>query len=126
MQLEEVRRKSNLRENKRSRIAYEVANRTRYGDYKFAVVLSRTGELLKEVAKFRPNTIIIGILKDANMIGEFGITSSVWTSLDSVKYFDLIKENSDKALEILMPYGINKGDRIIVVENESIVEKQYN
>ncbi len=126
VQLEEVRRKSNLRENKRSRIAYEVANRTRYGDYKFAVVLSRTGELLKEVAKFRPNTIIIGILKDANMIGEFGITSSVWTSLDSVKYFDLIKENSDKALEILMPYGINKGDRIIVVENESIVEKQYN
>lgn len=57
------------------------------------------------------------------MIGEFGIIFSVWILLDLIEYFDLIKENSDKVLDILMLYGINKGDRIIVVENESIVEK---
>ncbi|WP_029513802.1 pyruvate kinase [Mycoplasmopsis primatum] len=123
IQLEEVRRRSNLKENKRARIAYEVANRARFGDYKFAVVLSRTGKLLTEVAKFRPNTIIVGIVNDPNMIGEFGITSSVWVSLDSIKYFDSIKKDKSKALEVLQPYGAKPGDRILVVENESLIEK---
>ncbi|MBZ4195389.1 pyruvate kinase [Mycoplasma tauri] len=122
--LEEVRRRSNLAKNKRARIAYDVANRTRYGEYKFAVVLSRTGKLLKEVAKFRPNTIIIGIVEDERVIPEFGVTSSVWVSLDSKKYFSLIKEDKSKAIEILEPYGVEKGDMILVVENESLVEKK--
>ncbi|WP_406617065.1 pyruvate kinase [Mycoplasmopsis adleri] len=122
IQLEEVRKISNPRENKRARIAYEVANRTRFGDYKFAVVLSRTGKLLEEVAKFRPNTIIVGVVNDKNLIGEFGVTSSVWVSLDSEKYFDLIKKDKAAALEVLKPYGVKKGDRFLVVENESMTE----
>ncbi|WP_027334911.1 pyruvate kinase [Mycoplasmopsis felifaucium] len=125
IQLEEIRRKSNPAQNKRARIAYEVANRTRFGDYKFAVVLSRTGKLLEEVAKFRPNTIIVGIVNDESLIGEFGVTSSVWVSLDSKKYFDLIKQDKKVALETLAPYGIKEGDRILVVENESMTEMKF-
>lgn len=125
IQLEEIRKRSNTAVNKRAKIAYEVANRTRFGDYKFAIVLSRTGELLNEVAKFRPNTIIVGVVNDEKLIGEFGITSSVWVSLDSVKYFDLIKQDKKNALDILKPYGAKKGDRFLVVENESMTEMIY-
>ncbi|RMX36087.1 pyruvate kinase [Mycoplasmopsis fermentans] len=120
VQLEEIRKNSS--NSKRSRIAYDVANRTRYGDYKFAVVLSRTGQLLSEVAKFRPNTLIVGILNDENLIGGFGVTSSVWVSLDSIELFAKIKKDKSKALNALKPYGVKKGDRFLVVENESITE----
>lgn len=123
VQLEEVRRRSQTADNKRAKIAYEVANRTRFGEYRYAVVLSRTGRLLNEVAKFRPNTLIIGVLNDEKQIGEFGITSSVWASLDSKKYFDLIKHDKDKALDVLKPFGVKKGDRFLVVENESLIQK---
>ncbi|WP_027120407.1 pyruvate kinase [Mycoplasmopsis lipofaciens] len=121
VQLEEVRRNSDQRD-KRSRIAYDVANRTRFGDYKFAIVLSRTGQLLKEVAKFRPNTTIVGILNDEKLIGGFGVTSSVWTSLDSVRLFNEIKQDKQKAKDALKAYGAIKGDRFLVVENESLTE----
>ncbi|MGV2393792.1 UNVERIFIED_CONTAM: pyruvate kinase [Campylobacter lari] len=77
IQLEEIRRRSNMEGNIRSRIAYRVADKARFGEYKFTVVLSRTGKLLSEVAKFRPNTIIIGVVNDEKQIGAFGITNSV-------------------------------------------------
>lgn len=121
IQLEEVRRKSDSA-NKRSRIAYEVANRVRYGDYKFTVVLSRTGKLLEEVAKFRPNVTIIGILDNNKLVNSFGITSSVWTSLSSATFFSLIKKNHENANKALIPYGAEIGDRYLVVENEVMTE----
>ncbi|APJ38444.1 pyruvate kinase [Mycoplasmopsis pullorum] len=121
VQLEQVRKNSDYFD-KRSIIAYDVANKVRRGDYKFAVVLSRTGQLLKEVAKFRPNTAIIGILDNADLIGGFGITSSVFTSLDSKRLFSEIKKDHNKALEALAPYGAQPGDKYLVVENTSITE----
>ncbi|VEU64462.1 pyruvate kinase (plasmid) [Mycoplasmopsis cynos] len=55
-------------DDKRSKIAYEVARKAKEGEYKYIVVLSRTGELLKRVAKFRPNSIVIGILENEKMV----------------------------------------------------------
>ncbi|QZE12523.1 pyruvate kinase [Mycoplasma sp. Ms02] len=120
VQLEEVRKNSD--ESQRSLIAYEVANKTRRGAYKFAIVLSRTGQLLSEVAKFRPNSLIVGVVNDAKQIGAFGITSSVFTSLDSLALFPAIKEDHEKALDALAPYGAKSGDRYLVVENHQITE----
>ncbi|QDY87068.1 pyruvate kinase [Mycoplasma anserisalpingitidis] len=121
VQLEEVRKNSDP-ENPRSLIAYEVANRVRRGDYKYAIVLSRTGQLLKEVAKFRPNTAIIGIVNDEKMINAFGATSSVFTSVDSLRLFNEIKNNHASAIEALEPYEPQPGDKYLVVENHSITE----
>lgn len=118
-QLEEIRRHSDPKD-KRARIAFEVANRTRYGDYKYAVVLSRTGKLLDMVAKFRPNTMIIGIVNDPQIINSFGITSSVWVSLDSIKLFDKIKKNKRSAIKALKAFNVQPGDRFLIVENESL------
>ncbi|MEE3928198.1 pyruvate kinase [Mycoplasmopsis ciconiae] len=120
VQLEEVRKNSS--EDTRSLISYDVANRVRRGDYKFAVVLSRTGSLLKEVAKFRPNTAIIGVLEDTSLLGGFGITSSVYVSLDSARLFKEIKKDHNLGLEALKPFGAQPGDKFLVVENHSITE----
>jgi pyruvate kinase len=45
----------------RADIAADLAERTRDGQYKFAIVLSRTGALLKVISKFRPNVAILGV-----------------------------------------------------------------
>nr|WP_318033478.1 pyruvate kinase [Mycoplasmopsis cynos] len=75
-QLEKVWSKEQ-KDDKRSKIAYEVARKAKEGEYKYIVVLSRTGELLKRVAKFRPNSIVIGILENEKLLGGFGAYSSV-------------------------------------------------
>ncbi|MBN3534738.1 pyruvate kinase [Mycoplasma procyoni] len=107
---------------KRAEIAHKLAHLTIEEDIKYAIVLSRTGELLKTVAKFRPNTAIIGILQNEKMIGGFGVTSSVFTSLDSLKLFPLIKQSPEKAREALKVYGAQKGDKFVIVENEKITK----
>ncbi len=119
VQLETIRKVS---KGPRADIAFDVATKTQNGDYKFAVVLSRTGELLREVAKFRPNTAVIGILNDEKLIGGFGITSSVFPSLDSLELFEKIKSNPEIAKEALKAYGAKTGDKFLVVENEQTTE----
>ncbi|RIV16785.1 pyruvate kinase [Mycoplasmopsis gallopavonis] len=121
IQLEKVWENSD-QTDKRTKIAYEIARNAIDGEYKFVVVLSRTGQLLKQIAKFRPNTTIIGILEDQRMIKGFGIYSSVFTSLDSAALFPLVKADHSRAIEALAPYGIQSGDKILVVENEKMTE----
>ncbi|AKF41388.1 pyruvate kinase [Mycoplasmopsis canis UFG4] len=121
-QLEKVWANSDQKD-KRSKIAYEIAKKAQNGDYKYIVVLSRTGELLKRVAKFRPNSLTIGILDDEKLLGGFGSYSGVFVSVDSKKLFPLVKEDTSKALEALKPYGIQKGDKYLVVENEKFSEE---
>ncbi|SYV96367.1 pyruvate kinase, partial [Mycoplasma putrefaciens] len=45
----------------RADIALSLAKKTRDGKYNYAIVISRTGELLKTVSKFRPNVAILGV-----------------------------------------------------------------
>ncbi len=118
-QLEAVRK---ISKGHRADIADAVASKALDGEYKFAVVLSQTGALLKEVAKFRPNTAIIGVVGEEKMIGAFGITSSVFVSRESLQLFKSIKENTIEAKEALKPYGAVAGDKFLVVENTKIEE----
>lgn len=105
----------------RQEIAKKVTIETRTGDYKYAVVLSRTGQLLSEVAKFRPNTNILGVTNDKKQTTLFGITSSVFMSLDT-SMFDKIKEDKLEARKVVAKFGGKKGDKFLVVENEEINE----
>ncbi|MCP4336666.1 MAG: pyruvate kinase [Mycoplasma sp.] len=122
-QLDIVRKNST---GKRSEIADKIATKTIDGDYRFVVVLSKTGELLKEIAKFRPNTAIIGILDDERKIGSFGITSSVFPSLDSKELFQEIKMSPEAASKAILPYGAKDGEKFLVVENDKITELIFN
>lgn len=99
-----------------------MLKKTQGNEYKFAIVLSRTGKLLKKVANYRPNTTIVGILDDEKLTNSFGIYSSVFTSLDSKELFSEIKKDHLKAILALKPFEYSKGDKFLVVENDSIKE----
>lgn len=111
--------------DQRDIIAKTISEKTKEGTYKYAVVLSRTGNLLKRVAQYRPNTIIIGILADEKLINSFGITSSVFVSLDSKKWFELGKKSHQLLKSCLEPFTIVSGEKFLVVENEKISEYTY-
>ncbi|WP_027334487.1 pyruvate kinase [Mycoplasma elephantis] len=111
--------------DKRSEIAFKIAEATKDGEYKYVVVLSHSGKTLKEVAKFRPNSTIIGIVRNEKLINSFGVTSSVFVSLDSVKLMDKIKGRHDVAKEVLIPYSPKKGDKYIVVDEDKFSFHTY-
>ncbi len=117
--LDEVAKSSS---GKRAEIAEHVARETINGDYKFAVVLSRSGELLKEVAKFRPNVAILGVIKDPKQITKFGITSSVFVYPET-EMFDTVKaEKETGSKNVVTRFEGKPGDKYLVVENNEITE----
>ena len=105
----------------RSEIASEIADKVIDGNIKFAVVLSRTGQLLAEVAKFRPNTLILGVTTDEKQVNQFGATAGVFMETD-VKLFDEIKKDLSKAATVVAEFGGVAGDKYLVVENTKITE----
>ena len=107
--------------NERQERANAVTLKSKDGEYKWTVVLSRTGELLREVSKYRPNTNILGVTNDVKQMTQFGITSSVFMSMDETA-FDKIKENHDFAREVVKSYGAQAGDKFLLVENDQISE----
>ena len=123
VQLEEVRRYS--AKDSRNQIAYEIAKAASQGDYKYIVVRSTTGALLNEIAKYRPNAAIIGLVDDEEMIGKFGITNSVFVSLKSKELFKSVKADFSKAASALIPFAPQPGDRYLVVDRHKKMEFIY-
>ncbi|WP_369016423.1 pyruvate kinase [Metamycoplasma hominis] len=106
-------------------IAYEVAKILQSGEYKFAIILSHTGKLLKEVAKYRPNAFIVGVVSDNRLVWSFGITAGVFCEKHSEAVRALIKNNHNAAYKILGEYGAKKGDKYIVVDSLNITTHEY-
>ena len=105
----------------RAEKAKTVTLKAQSGDYRFAVVLSRTGQLLSEVAKFRPNTNILGVTNHEKQVTQFGITSSVFV-FPEVNAFNDIKADKSKARDVVERFGGKAGDKYLVVENDQITE----
>ncbi|UUM19929.1 MULTISPECIES: pyruvate kinase [unclassified Mycoplasma] len=110
----------------RTLIAYSIANRTKSGDYKFVIVLSKTGTLIKQVAKFRPNSTVVGIVDDELLINGFGIYSGVYVSLESKRLFNEVRADHKNGQMALLPFSVKKGDKYLVVENTKITEHVYD
>lgn len=109
----------------RSKIAYEVAKKLKDGKFKFAVILSHTGELLKEISTYRPNAFIAGIVSDDKLVNKYGITSGIFCEQHSEKIRLMIKENHDNGRIALERFNIKKGDNFIVVDSLNITEHIY-
>ncbi|AOG60145.1 pyruvate kinase [Spiroplasma helicoides] len=103
---------------KRALIADELANITRNGKYEFAIVLSRTGELLKTISKFRPNVTILGVCEDMKLWNAFGAWHSIF--MNKVKSIDEIVADPKLAAEIARSWGAKKGEEILIVKSEDI------
>lgn len=106
-------------------IAYEVAKILQSGEYKFAIVLSHTGKLLKEVSRYRPNSNIIGVVSDDKLVWSFGVTAGVFCEKHSEAVRNLIKHNHAAGSKVLENYGVKKGDKFIVVDSLNITTHEY-
>lgn len=111
--------------DERDRIAYNTALKTADGDYRYVIVLSNSTRLLKRIAQYRPNALIIGIVNNPMLINSFGVTSSVFISRDSIEYYRLGKEDHGHLHEVLVPFYPQKGEKYLVVENEKTSEYTY-
>ena len=106
----------------RAIIAENVARKSIDGEYKFAVVLSRTGALLKEVAKFRPNLAILGVVAEEKQINKFGITSSVFVYPETSMFETVKSETEIASKNVVTRFDGKAGDKYLVVENDKITE----
>ncbi|AHI52576.1 pyruvate kinase [Spiroplasma culicicola] len=113
--LENARQSSS---GKRAEIADELANITRNGKYEYAIVLSRTGELLKTISKFRPNVTILGVCDDPKLWNAFGAWHSIF--MNKVDSIDEVAENPVLLGEIARSWGAKKGEEILIVKSEDI------
>jgi len=118
VQLEKIKK---VAKGHRAIIASHVADKTIDGDYKFTVVLSRTGKLLSKVSQFRPNTAILGVTNDEKQTTQFGITSSVFMEPDT-SLFEKYKKDHSEAIQTVKKFGGKPGDKYLVVLSDSIDE----
>ena len=102
--------------SEREQIAIKIAQLTKNNRYRFAIIFSTTGQLLKVVSSLRPNTNIIGVSKNKELKTFFGVWHSI-TMAKTENYFE-IKKNNFYALQLAKQYGAQKGDYILLVRND--------
>ncbi|MDQ7983142.1 MAG: pyruvate kinase [Spiroplasma sp.] len=104
----------------RAAIVKKLAEKCKTGNYQYAVVLSKTGELLKALSKFRPNTVVIGVSTNDELYTGFGCDHSIFmTKVDD--YEEFIK--SDQQIShIAQSYGAKIGSKILFMRSEEIRE----
>ncbi len=108
--------------DERHTIAYNLAKKTASGNYKYAVVCSETGELLNTIAQYRPNCSIIGVVNKKEMIGQFGISYSIFPCMNSLEIYDEIRKDYTKSYLALDNYECKKGAKYLFVRRTKTVE----
>lgn len=108
--------------DERNTIAYNLAKKTASGDYKYAVVCSETGQLLNTIAQYRPNCSIIGVVNKKEMIGQFGVSYSIFTCMNSLEIYDLIRNDYSNSKLALNGYECKKGAKYLYVRRTKTVE----
>ncbi|UWD35211.1 pyruvate kinase [Mycoplasma cottewii] len=104
----------------RADIALSLAEKSRDGNYRYAIVLSRTGQLLKTISKFRPNLAILGVSANQRMWTAFGIWHSIF--MNKVDSINNLENNVEELSKIAKSWGADSGEKILVVRGESIKE----
>ena len=112
--------RENTSNSQRGRIALNLAEKAKDGDYRFAVVLSNTGYLLRMISKFRPNIDIISVTADLGLYTTYGVWNSIHMSLvtSTIDY----KENPQLAIAKAVEFGARSGDKILFVHSEKLLE----
>lgn len=104
----------------RAEIVKKLAEKTKNGKYEYAVVLSKTGELLKALSKFRPNTLIIGVSKDENLYTAFGSYHSIF--MTKVDDYDKFIAFDEEIIKVAKSWGAKIGSKILFMRSEEIKE----
>ncbi len=106
----------------RGKIAHNLALKCKDADYRFAIVISKSGKLLDVVSKMRPNCVAIGIIDEQELEGAYGISNGIFINL-----VNDIKTVSDIDLnKIAIKYGAIIGEKILIARRESLRELIIN
>ena len=113
-----IKHARNTTKGPRADIAAKLSEIAYDGKYEYAITLSKTGELLKTVSKFRPNVAILGVSTSERLWTAFGAWSSIFMSkVDDLDQLD------EKALStIAKNWGAESGSTVLVVRNTDIKE----
>ncbi len=106
----------------RAEIAHNLALKSKNGDYRFAIVISRSGRLLDVVSKMRPNCFVIGIVDDEHIKSSYGVSNGVFISM--VK--DINDISDAELMKIAKSRGANQGEKIITTRSNSLRELIIN
>src|ERR1044071_4290274 len=98
---------------KRSIIAHFLTFLTKDGKFPVTVVLSKTGRLLKKISVLRPNTIIIGIVNQQELLTKFGLNYGVYV---------LQKEGSEEhekvVNEVKTTFALTPDEKVLLVYHD--------
>lgn len=103
------------------KLALQLTKMASKGAHKFAVVISKDGSLLKEIAKLRPNTNVLGVTNNAKVASAFGITSTVYMSPD-LTAADAIHRDINEAKKVATSFDGVAGDKVLVLINGKVKE----
>ncbi|MGL5268792.1 MAG: pyruvate kinase [Spiroplasma sp.] len=104
----------------RAEIVKKLAEKCKLGEYSYAVVLSRTGELLKALSKFRPNTIIIGVSNDDKLYTTFGCYHSIF--MNKVSDYEKFINSDKEIITVAKSWGATAGSKILFMRSTEIRE----
>jgi len=102
-------------ESSNAESAYLVVRDALLSDSKYILAFSEKGRLIKALSRFRPNAIILGLVKDEDMVNKFGAHFGVYAQYqdDMEAFYD-----DEKVIEIANKLGVEKGSNIIVANKK--------
>ncbi|WP_339022545.1 pyruvate kinase [Spiroplasma endosymbiont of Crioceris asparagi] len=107
-------------DSSRAKIAYDLAIKSREGEYEYAIVASRTGSLLKMISKFRPNVTILGICESKENYTKFGVWHSIF--MNRVESLEQTIESKEELSKIAKVWGLKPGTKVLVARSDKTWE----
>ncbi len=110
-------------ESSNAESAYEVSKKALTSDAKYILAFSTQGRLVNALSRFRPNSIILGLVADEKLVNKFGAHYGVYAQHQA----DQSAYNDDaKVIEIAKAAGIKAGEKIIVANSKEFRTLRVN
>ena len=98
-------------ESSNAESAFLIAKKALSSDAKYIFAFSEKGRLIKALSRFRPNSIIIGLVGDEKLVNKFGANYGVFAQYEK----DFSKINDDAAItKLALELGITAGSKVII------------
>ncbi len=98
-------------ESSNAESAFLIAKKALSSDAKFIIAFSEQGRLIKALSRFRPNAIIMGLVKDEKLVNRFGANYGVYAQHQAD--FSILKDDS-AIIKLAHEMGITPGTKVIV------------
>ncbi|UUM19219.1 pyruvate kinase [Mycoplasma sp. 1018B] len=115
--------KSNCNCEFTQKLAHDLALKIKNNNYKYLVLVTQYPEIIKELTKYRPNTIIIPVLDKNELTTKYGVVYGVWPILNSEELFSKVKNNINNVKELFNTFKLELNDKILIYQdNQELLE----